>query len=93
MTSSKEDTLKVDIQPNDDAPVKKKRGRKPKQVTDEPISTENVVSIPKKRGRKPKGGKIITTPTANNENEISTPCRVQVMLLASFIIALAASLI
>lgn len=69
MTSSKEDILNADNQPIEDAPVKKKRGRKPKQITNETISSDNVVSIPKKRGRKPKGGKIITTPTTNNENE------------------------
>lgn len=42
--------------PND-APVKKKRGRKPKPKPEviEPV-------VPKKRGRKPKGGKIINNP-------------------------------
>ena len=38
--------------------VKKKRGRKPKNKTNEPDKTTPVVK--KKRGRKPKGGKIIT---------------------------------
>tara|TARA_A100001011_G_C14278607_1_gene830505 strand:+ start:746 stop:1723 length:978 start_codon:yes stop_codon:yes gene_type:complete len=36
--------------------VKKKRGRKPKKVSEE---EKKEVKIPKKRGRKPKGGKII----------------------------------
>ena len=36
--------------------IKKKRGRKPKKVSDE---DKKEVKIPKKRGRKPKGGKII----------------------------------
>ena len=36
--------------------IKKKRGRKPKKVTEE---DKKEVKIPKKRGRKPKGGKII----------------------------------
>ena len=42
--------------------VPKKRGRKPKQVSDTPI----VKPPPKKRGRKPKGGQIVTNVTAFN---------------------------
>lgn len=52
---------------NNDVPVKKKRGRKPKN-TQPPENTEPVV--PKKRGRKPKGGKLITKINENNENPI-----------------------
>jgi hypothetical protein len=49
-------------------PVKKKRGRKPKNAT----KTENVKvkGPPKKRGRKPKGGKIVKTLTDVNKNQI-----------------------
>ena len=51
----------------DNAPPKKKRGRKPKsyyeQLEKEKGSIEQIAPVepqaPKKRGRKPKGGKII----------------------------------
>ena len=52
-----------------EVPVKKKRGRKPKnKSTTEEVPTEPVV--PKKRGRKPKGGKLITRIVDNNESPI-----------------------
>lgn len=41
---------------NEPVVVKKKRGRKPKKVSEE---EKKEAKIPKKRGRKPKGGKII----------------------------------
>lgn len=44
------------IQENKPVVVKKKRGRKPKKVSEE---DKKEVKVPKKRGRKPKGGKII----------------------------------
>lgn len=49
-------------------PVKKKRGRKPKNAP----KSENVKvkGPPKKRGRKPKGGKIVKTLTDVNKNHI-----------------------
>lgn len=43
----------------------KKRGRK-KKIPTEPV--EPVVNVPKKRGRKPKGGKLISKPIENNDN-------------------------
>lgn len=50
---------KKDIVPDvlNEAPVKKKRGRKPKPKPENPEPY-----VPKKRGRKPKGGKIISNP-------------------------------
>ena len=48
-------------------PVKKKRGRKPKNAP----PTENTEPVvPKKRGRKPKGGKLITKINEHNENPV-----------------------
>jgi hypothetical protein len=52
---------------NNDTPVKKKRGRKPKNV--QPVENTEPV-VPKKRGRKPKGGKLITKINENNENPV-----------------------
>ena len=49
--------------------VKKKRGRKKKEVTDTPSS--EIEKIPKKRGRKPKGGKLISTPEYNNNDSMA----------------------
>jgi len=51
-------------------PVKKKRGRKPKnQQQDNP--TENIEpQQPKKRGRKPKGGKLFTRIVDSNETPV-----------------------
>ena len=55
---------------NQEIPVKKKRGRKPKNANiDTPTTTEQPVP-PKKRGRKPKGGKLINKITSQNENSI-----------------------
>ena len=57
-------------------PVKKKRGRKPKNyvenennttVVEESNTTSSNINIPKKRGRKPKGGKLINK--INNPTE------------------------
>jgi len=43
-----------------DIPVKKKRGRKPKNSVENTNNANNEVpAAPKKRGRKPKGGKLI----------------------------------
>ena len=52
---------------NNDQPIKKKRGRKPKNV--QPTNNEEP-PVPKKRGRKPKGGKLITKISDNNENPV-----------------------
>lgn len=57
-------------------PVKKKRGRKPKSYYEQ-LAKDNVVKndvptephIPKKRGRKPKGGKIVENFTNIDENK------------------------
>ena len=49
-----------------DEPIKKKRGRKPKTVSDNNLEAD-VKPAPKKRGRKPKGGKIIEN--VNNEDD------------------------
>ena len=61
-------------------PVKKKRGRKPKNyVENENNSTINnntsldndtTVNVPKKRGRKPKGGKLINKINNTNEKQL-----------------------
>jgi hypothetical protein len=60
-------------------PVKKKRGRKPKNyVENENNSTNNnssvdndtTVNVPKKRGRKPKGGKLINKINNTNEKQV-----------------------
>jgi hypothetical protein len=60
---------------NPDAPIKKKRGRKPKsyyEQLEKEKGNEPVVPIephvPKKRGRKPKGGKIIENTATINQN-------------------------
>ncbi len=55
---------------NNDIPIKKKRGRKPKntQPDNETIITEP--TLPKKRGRKPKGGKLITKINDSHENPV-----------------------
>ena len=50
------------------APVKKKRGRKPKNQTNTNEIIENEVHVPKKRGRKPKGGKIVVPVQPTNTN-------------------------
>lgn len=61
-TSADPDNL---IQANEIQPVKKKRGRKPKnQQPDTPTE----VQLPKKRGRKPKGGKIVSPIQETNNN-------------------------
>jgi hypothetical protein len=60
----------------DNAPPKKKRGRKPKsyyeQLEKEKGSIEQIAPVeppaPKKRGRKPKGGKIVENLTTINNN-------------------------
>ena len=52
---------------NNEQPIKKKRGRKPKNV--QPTNNEEP-PVPKKRGRKPKGGKLITKINDNNENPV-----------------------
>jgi hypothetical protein len=52
---------------NSEQPIKKKRGRKPKNV--QPADNEEP-PVPKKRGRKPKGGKLITKINENNENPV-----------------------
>ena len=52
---------------NSEQPIKKKRGRKPKNV--QPTDNEEP-PVPKKRGRKPKGGKLITKINDNNENPV-----------------------
>lgn len=46
-----------------DVPVKKKRGRKPKNAVCDPSqpTADQPVRVAKKRGRKPKGGKIVST--------------------------------
>ena len=54
---------------NTEVPVKKKRGRKPKNksnIEETPIEPP----VPKKRGRKPKGGKLITRIVDNNETPV-----------------------
>ena len=47
-------------------PIKKKRGRKPKNKPPEEENKEP--KVPKKRGRKPKGGKIIVNQPLKNDN-------------------------
>jgi len=64
-------------------PLKKKRGRKAKQIensiqepnteTSEEDSSEPEIKIPKKRGRKPKGGKIILDVIAEEANVVIEP--------------------
>ena len=49
-----------------DQPVKKKRGRKPKNKPPEEENKEP--HVPKKRGRKPKGGKIIVNQPLKDDN-------------------------
>jgi len=74
MTENTEDNTKNIVV--SDAPIKKKRGRKPKsyyeQLEKEKQSEQpkEVVEppTPKKRGRKPKGGKIVENLTSINDN-------------------------
>ena len=54
--TKKSEDVKNEKDTNEPVVIKKKRGRKPKKVSDE---EKKEVKIPKKRGRKPKGGKII----------------------------------
>lgn len=64
------------IKIEEEQPVKKKRGRKPKSYYEQ-LAKDNVVKndvptephIPKKRGRKPKGGKIVENFTNIDENK------------------------
>ena len=51
-------------------PIKKKRGRKPKNTQSEIETTITEPNVPKKRGRKPKGGKLITKINDNNEKPV-----------------------
>jgi len=52
----KSEDIKNEKDTNEPVVIKKKRGRKPKKVSEE---DKKEVKVPKKRGRKPKGGKII----------------------------------
>lgn len=52
-------------------PVKKKRGRKPKNQQPQENLNENIeLQVPKKRGRKPKGGKLFTRVVDSNETPV-----------------------
>ena len=54
-----------------DIPVKKKRGRKPKNSVENTTTTTNdTPHVPKKRGRKPKGGKLINKISDYNEKPL-----------------------
>ena len=60
---------------NQENPVKKKRGRKPKNANPDNNAIPSPASqqdppVPKKRGRKPKGGKLINKITSQNENPV-----------------------
>lgn len=57
---------------NQENPVKKKRGRKPKNVIPTESANDNptLQTVPKKRGRKPKGGKLINKINNQNENPV-----------------------
>ena len=56
MTEKTEENLEENLKENKPVVIKKKRGRKPKKVSED---DKKEVKVPKKRGRKPKGGKII----------------------------------
>lgn len=61
------------VDTNNNIDVKPKRGRKKKEPV-EITSNDNkepVEKVPKKRGRKPKGGKLIATPTSNDNERMS----------------------